>query len=253
MFVDPLDKEPVKYIELRRDDMASNELCFCGSGKKQKRCHADVHEKSVAANLLSVRSRVDAEIQQVGYSLCHKGCSNCCGDYFNISVVEFFAVLEHLKIGGNTALLTRHIEKAKALSNNLVFPDSNNDKFRIPDYPPCIFVDDTTKECKVYTVRPIICRMYGYVDKTTDCPQILQDINATNNLIVHNGSIDVVTNIDRFAVNIGKLTEPKAHPIVYWFSQLSDEGDLRSKRMQELFCVYSLAPVTEFVRVLLQS
>lgn len=34
-----------------------------------------------------------------------------------------------------------------------------NNKYEMPD--KCIFVDDYTGACRIYEVRPLVCRLYG--------------------------------------------------------------------------------------------
>ena len=34
--------------------MGRNDLCFCGSGKKQKKCHPNINEDSVAAKIIKL-------------------------------------------------------------------------------------------------------------------------------------------------------------------------------------------------------
>ncbi|WP_139224018.1 SEC-C metal-binding domain-containing protein [Lentibacillus halodurans] len=63
---------------------------FCGSGKKYKICHSDVHPESRAARLINIYTNIDNKVkdyqESTGYiPPCHKGCFNCCYDDFSIS------------------------------------------------------------------------------------------------------------------------------------------------------------------------
>ena len=43
--------------------MSRNELCFCGSNKKNKHCHPDINEKSLVAKLLALTQKLTNAIQ----------------------------------------------------------------------------------------------------------------------------------------------------------------------------------------------
>lgn len=38
--------------------MGRNDLCFCGSGKKQKKCHPNINEDSVAAKIIKLYTQL---------------------------------------------------------------------------------------------------------------------------------------------------------------------------------------------------
>ena len=68
-----------------------NEKCFCGSGKKTKHCHVDMHPESRLANLVRLYSKIDSAICNANSDnsfkpLCSKGCTgDCCSHIFGIS------------------------------------------------------------------------------------------------------------------------------------------------------------------------
>ncbi|WP_080967252.1 SEC-C metal-binding domain-containing protein [Bacillus atrophaeus] len=73
--------------------LSRNDLCFCGSGKKCKKCHSDVHPDSRAANLIDMHRNIEEKVisyqEKTGFiPPCHKGCYSCCFDDFSISEVE---------------------------------------------------------------------------------------------------------------------------------------------------------------------
>ena len=41
--------------------MGRNDLCFCGSGKKQKKCHPNINEDSVAAKIIKLYTQLSKE------------------------------------------------------------------------------------------------------------------------------------------------------------------------------------------------
>lgn len=82
--------------------MGRNDLCFCGSGKKQKKCHPDIHEQSLAAKCLSLYGKIESIIKNYYNSgqqtpPCKKGCSDCCYNYFVISNIEFKIICKELQ------------------------------------------------------------------------------------------------------------------------------------------------------------
>ncbi|MHB8065801.1 MAG: SEC-C metal-binding domain-containing protein, partial [Ruminiclostridium sp.] len=74
--------------------MGRNDACFCGSGKKQKNCHADIEESSMAANIFRLYNRIDNKIDE-HYSTsqkkhkCEKGCAECCFNQTPIHEIEY--------------------------------------------------------------------------------------------------------------------------------------------------------------------
>lgn len=73
---------------------------------------------------------------------CHGECSNCgqcCGDILHLSKQEIHRIDEYLK--------EHEIEP----TSRCVLMDYDN---------TCPFRDNTNKKCKIYEVRPDICRVY---------------------------------------------------------------------------------------------
>lgn len=84
--------------------MGRNELCFYGSGKKQKKCHVNVDQDSYIGNLYKKYFKVDnilseykATHKEFENHPCSKGCFNCCYDIFPISMLEFELILEEMR------------------------------------------------------------------------------------------------------------------------------------------------------------
>ena len=77
--------------------MGRNDLCFCGSGKKQKKCHPNINEDSVAAKIIKLYTQLSKELEENVYGKknikCQKGCNACCKDYFAINEVEFAVII----------------------------------------------------------------------------------------------------------------------------------------------------------------
>lgn len=165
--------------------MGRNDMCFCGSGKKQKKCHPDIFENSIAANIIKFYNELDKEIDNNIYGKCNvkckQGCNECCEDFFNISEVEFAIIMEY---SVKTKGLERTLEFIeKGLEMSIFFKEQyplyyeqleqditgkdRMDALRIsidnlPDKQSkkCIFIDET-ESCSIYEARPIVCRTHG--------------------------------------------------------------------------------------------
>jgi len=220
--------------------MGRNDFCFCGSEQKQKKCHGDVYERSVVANLLRVYNHLDTEIKSVRDSLCTKGCTECCDGSFDVSVSEFFTILNYLKIeSGRYGNLAR--EKI-----------SSDDYKDLRGFSACIFLDSTNGGCNIYEVRPLTCRKYGSFREETlmPCSKIFHSQTAQEGLIREHPAANFETNI-KFFKSGGKRIFPVMHPLILWFANnLNPDGDLKTRRMRDEFLAAVGLPISEFVRVL---
>ena len=45
--------------------MGRNDLCFCGSGMKKKKCHVNIDENSIAAEIIKFYKELDDELQKM--------------------------------------------------------------------------------------------------------------------------------------------------------------------------------------------
>ena len=164
--------------------MGRNDLCFCGSGKKQKKCHPNINEDSVAAKIIKLYTQLSKELEENVYGKknikCEKGCNACCKDYFAISEVEFAIIMDYLYNNCGIEKTNIIIKKAIALSEKF---EKNNPEYykqleeniagkninymvriNLENMPErqeeCVFLDEDGG-CGIYNVRPIICRTHG--------------------------------------------------------------------------------------------
>lgn len=237
-------EEKQRGLQIRRVkcDMSANDLCFCGSGVKQKKCHAEVNENSAMANLLRVYHKIDSEVKEKADGVCKKGCRECCRDFFNISCLEYFTILRHLKITFTENDIENFISLAKTNAAGIVFPDSN--LLNLSKNAPCIFVDDTSGECKMYEVRPIICRLYGDYSGITQCKKVLTDSRATADLLSSKGKLEFEQNIDTFFKN-GEWILTQGRPIVHWFGK-----DRNSLRFKDLALAAQNGSIGDFAKII---
>lgn len=74
------------------------------------------------------------------------GCGNCCGDILHLSKNEIKKIAKYVKQN-----------KIEATSRNILIAYDNT----------CPFRDNKDKKCKIYEIRPEICRVYK-CDKTPE-------------------------------------------------------------------------------------
>lgn len=209
--------------------MARNDPCFCGSGKKQKKCHPEIHEKSIGARLLKIYNTLDQEIQtyyanHCENNICIKGCNECCYTDFSLSTIEFDLITYEIRRKSKPQI-EEIINRAEKLWDiiktkypeyiDLLEEDSTD---RIDVYYKSMQIDtkqedfkcpflDNSGACIIYDVRPIICRTYGvaYYDRKlpnhgiTICSKIGDSLAATSwqaNLTRHFDEILSFSNIN---------------------------------------------------------
>ncbi len=233
--------------------MGRNDLCFCGSGKKQKKCHPDIHEHSLAAKCLNLYGKVNSIINEFYKSNriqpppCSKGCYNCCLHLFTISKIEFKIICYKLKewdslriknlismIENQWQYIQNHFPKlARCFEKDGTGPGSTvtlMQTFMLPESfnLPCPFLDNEHKTCEIYDVRPFICRCFGTTFYINYEHKICNKIpsNLDNSLRVPNlvGIMDTYHSLYSQNVN-GSIIEERLYPLVYWFNILFKHSD----------------------------
>jgi Fe-S-cluster containining protein len=163
--------------------MGRNDLCFCGSGLKQKRCHPDIHEDSAVARLLKFYSRLDEDIARFqqgkeGQIICRKGCTGCCSDIVLTTNTEFDLIVYELRKWEPKQLTilfakTKHAWEmfseinpdaaehySKTRTNDSILFDDIDVALQTIKLPvPCPFLFHDS--CSIYPVRPVVCRTHG--------------------------------------------------------------------------------------------
>jgi Fe-S-cluster containining protein len=182
------------------DDKMRNEPCFCGSGKKAKKCHEGIEPNSAFADVIRLYKQLDSKIEsEVGNIRCKKGCFSCCHQSFAVSTIEFYFVMDdYIKTYGmNKAreLIDKGYEfwlqyekafpeQAEGLKmkkgegvvrdfNKAYQNENNTDKVSHSLYmqAACPFLDTESGSCSVYEARPHVCRTFGVAyDKKLDVP-----------------------------------------------------------------------------------
>lgn len=162
--------------------MGRNDLCFCGSGKKQKKCHPNIKEDSVAARTMRLYAKLSRDLDENPYGKknvkCAKGCNECCKDYFTISEVEFAIIMDYLCKNSSDERINMIIRKAivfadkfkmenpeyyKQLKKNITGKDEDL-KVNLENMPEkqekCVFIGENGG-CSIYNARPLVCRIHG--------------------------------------------------------------------------------------------
>lgn len=163
--------------------MSRNEECFCGSGKKQKKCHSTVSAGSKLSDMYVKYYSYDNKIKELKLNgKCPRNCFRCCSDFFSVSENEFLLVLDFLLRKGGRELVDVYVKKANEFRQymSINFPEVIEEldsyisdmasmekslkKFADLDYFKgrqlnCLFLEKY--KCSIYEARPIICRTYG--------------------------------------------------------------------------------------------
>lgn len=236
--------------------MSRNEPCFCGSGKKQKRCHADTAPNSRAAEVL----RLYGELEQLvnnHYSKpnaqrppCQEGCAECCYQNFTITEIEYKLIAKELKTWSKERLDKLYTETFRQLEvieenypevyKNLRTDSTLNNSILRKQYKimgdsygiPCPLLDTVTGRCEVYNSRPLICRMHGTTYYVPEDYSVCNKIssNLKNAKITYNAVefLDRAGSWDKIEIR-GDIFQTRQYPIVYWLKLLLEQYKLTGK------------------------
>jgi Fe-S-cluster containining protein len=226
--------------------MSRNSECFCGSGRKTKKCHPDIHPESKVALALKNYKKIHDTVEsyrnthQVN-SPCKMGCAECCYDKFFITNAEFEMILKELKNSWSEQEIENlfdtslnNLELLKKIDYNLfeiLEGDGNSDTslYFIQIFSeskklfPCVFLDENTNSCKIYNFRPLVCRAHG---STHDSKHLSHDAPICGHISssLKNAEItpdigDILSDTDRILhVQIeNKHIRIREYPIFYWF------------------------------------
>lgn len=237
-------------LEQTNDKLLRNDPCFCGSEKKYKKCHSDIHPSSKAAKVIRHYKEIDiktAEYQRLTENKppCHKGCINCCYDDFSITEVEFELIIREMKSWSeqdvidtfNIALeqcehmksYAPHVWKNLELHNqediSIIQRQTFYQKLRKRNQFPCPMLNKAEGACTVYESRPSICRLFGSTHITSQisqpkelCEFILDSsklVNSTPNMEKEWSSL--TSFINTLKAPNGLKVPQRTYPIYYWF------------------------------------
>lgn len=225
--------------EINLGDINMNkELCFCGSGKSAADCHAEIADNTAMSYLFETFKLIEADIKNaVPTPQCRKNCSECCGYSFEVSAAECFAILRYIQkkfSGFYIAAL-----KKNAIRKIPEFPAINDTANHVGEkFAPCLFLDNR-RGCRIYEVRPLICRMYGYYAPAGYCPGVDSKIEFI--------SVELDNHLSKFLGDT--LTEdlrvkpPIAVPLVYWFGS----NALKNAQVKRLFMLAHEKSIVDYI------
>ncbi len=157
--------------------------CFCGSGRPLKNCHPRSAADSRAMHMTALYEQVDAVIEDYHqhsskHPPCAAGCSSCCSDYFPVSQVEFELLLTYMEHSWSQADIDAAFQQAERnlerfqQDNEPMYDALVNRTSRKQELDSirhhagrnsfaCPLLDPEKGICRVYPVRPFICRTHG--------------------------------------------------------------------------------------------
>jgi Fe-S-cluster containining protein len=199
----------IREIKPRSIEVKKN-ICFCGSGKKAAECHAEISDNTAMSYLFEAFRLIDRDIANtVRAPVCPKNCTECCEYSFEVSAAEYFAILRYIQTrftGFQTMMLKRN-----AMQQLPKFPAIKDTSAYIgTQFAPCIFLDNR-RGCRIYEVRPLICRMYGYF-ANLPCPKVSTPVRFLSGGYEHLDSF-----LSDQISKSGIIKPPIAVPMVYWF------------------------------------
>lgn len=240
--------------------ISRNDPCFCGSGKKQKKCHADIHPDSRSAHVIRLYKELDGIIEHYhdennAGPPCKKGCYSCCYDDFMISEVEFMLIVRSMKDWSQEDIedvfvrSLNYLERIQQEQPELyqamrtdgnIHPTATERQKKLHDGQnsfPCPLLNDETKTCSVYEDRPFACRSHGSTFIQDD--QFLYEDHVVCELIPSNQENRTrVPHIPNFANRFSRtihcyfekedvIYQIRQYPIYYWFYILHKKNGYR--------------------------
>lgn len=170
-------------------------------------------DNSVIKSLLQYFNQIEMDSNLSKNHTCKIGCCDCCTNDFEISITEFFMILDYLGINYGKDFVARMSKRAKMSFNA----------------EQCIFVDNTNGACSIYEVRPLVCRKYGLYRSIINCGKLDQEVELLNKRI----STEVNTMVFKHSKSSKSIMIPIKR-ICYWFDKI-ENGELKSEKMKKLF------------------
>ncbi|GED73027.1 hypothetical protein BRE01_67290 [Brevibacillus reuszeri] len=225
-----------------------NSTCFCGSGKKYKKCHSDVLPESRAGILIKLYSELNETVNdyythQIEKPPCQKGCSSCCYQNFAISFIEAKLIMkelrkwsrdelnelmkithdqiEYLKI--NRPDVYRNLEEDSTGRGAIFFEQIRimGDSYGLP----CPLLNVENGACRIYEIRPAICRTHGVSHRSDN----LEDVEICEHIPSSKENSKRTPDIAQFTERIRNLSTIeyelkqmpiRMYPIVYWLKMM---------------------------------
>lgn len=226
--------------------MGRNDKCFCESGLKAKRCHGSLNKDSLVGNMIKIYREVDEILKTEVECNCKSNCSACCSDYFYVSEEEFLTIMNYMitkftdeEINSIKLKAERYMEYIKINHNN-EFKKLNTVSVGLQDnldYEmlttrewnlkiPCVFLKDG--RCSIYEVRPIICRLFGTINKIHNCPSVHVRRDSSDGNKIYKIITEKRINSD-FTKILGKSYIERGYPLSDFIISLYDHNIITEK------------------------
>lgn len=211
-----------------KEELSMKGKCFCGSGKKHKKCHSTIESNSKLANLIVASKEYDKVVKDNDYGAkCPRGCSFCCSDFFFVDENDFLLIVDYIQRKLGKLELDNYIQKAKDYERviekeypniqselNEFMPDggdlirySDDNFINWKNSLNCMFLENG--KCSIYEVRPDICRMFGVNQK---CDK------ATNEISHFIEEQSLLQNTSFVIHRDGRVIKQRGYPLYYYFS-----------------------------------
>lgn len=229
-----------------------NSPCFCGSGKKLKKCHSDITPDSRVGRVLGLYKELNERISDYKLknpshqSLCFAGCSSCCYHSFAVSDFEFKLIVREIKgwseekINNLRITFQKQLEYLKTEFSDIYKNLEEDSSFR-PDIEfkqymmtvesynmPCPLLNTTNGECIIYDSRPFICRAHGTTYYIDDEYSVCDKISSNTENSKRTPDVSDLNNRYPFVTNIvidGKINPIRKYPLIYWLKMLFENYD----------------------------
>nr|WP_265176724.1 YkgJ family cysteine cluster protein [Listeria monocytogenes] len=226
--------------------MGRNDMCFCGSGIKKKKCHSNYQEGTPIASIIKTYCDFDEYAKKIGITNnCPINCQECCKDIFSVGENEFYTILDYI-LYQKKEDIKLYFDRAKIIQDIIKknYPDVYKKmdnvmpvgkgldhlepylKNNIYDttLPSCVFLNEDG-QCGVYDVRPSVCRMYG------SCV-LCEKIN--NEQIMDEKLAIIATTEETIIEKRDTIVVKRPYPIFYWLCLMNESKQYYSFFMDKL-------------------
>ena len=110
-----------------------------------------------------IQKEFDRNLRKYGSKIqCRRGCSQCCSQIFNITLIDANVIAEHVKRlpDEKKELLKMKAKKYMELRSRTKVPERDKPEFTLKPGIACPALGEEG-ECTIYEARPVICRRFG--------------------------------------------------------------------------------------------
>jgi Fe-S-cluster containining protein len=110
-----------------------------------------------------IQSEFDRNLQKYGDKIqCRRGCSQCCSQIFNITLIDAYIIAEHVRTlpSERQNILKKKAREYIDIRSRTAFGEQSEDEFSLKPRIACPALG-VEGECTIYEARPVICRRFG--------------------------------------------------------------------------------------------